>query len=173
MAVSKNFGLKGVGSQVQLGKGGNQVKTGSGIVQARNAADDAFVKVQGADPTLFQDLSTERYTRLHGHVIVIDQIDGNSPPAADDQQIYICTTAGGSYNLGFLYYGENGVWNELEADYGTSLSPATDQTGGTIEFLAGHIYVYSDGSWVDDTPDRKSTRLNSSHTDISRMPSSA
>ena len=34
----------------------------------------------------------------------------------------------------------------------SSMSPATDQTGGTIEFLAGHIYVYSDGSWVDDTP---------------------
>ena len=27
--------------------------------------------------------------------------------------------------------------------------------------------------FVDDSPDRKSTRLNSSHTDISRMPSSA
>ena len=26
---------------------------------------------------------------------------------------------------------------------------------------------------IDDAPDRKSTRLNSSHTDISRMPSSA
>ena len=28
-------------------------------------------------------------------------------------------------------------------------------------------------NWKRNTPDRKSTRLNSSHTDISRMPSSA
>ena len=38
------------------------------------------------------------------------------------------------------------------------------QTGNTL-FLSGHI-AKKDG-------DRKSTRLNSSHTDISRMPSSA
>ena len=40
---------------------------------------------------------------------------------------------------------------------------------GTLSFHVGY-------SWVDDVasfPDRKSTRLNSSHTDISRMPSSA
>ena len=36
------------------------------------------------------------------------------------------------------------------------------------------IYFTSDsGNVTDDTTDRKSTRLNSSHTDISRMPSSA
>ena len=32
------------------------------------------------------------------------------------------------------------------------------------------LFIYNGGSWVED---RKSTRLNSSHTDISRMPSSA
>ena len=32
---------------------------------------------------------------------------------------------------------------------------------------------YQEGSVISRTIDRKSTRLNSSHTDISRMPSSA
>ena len=37
----------------------------------------------------------------------------------------------------------------------------------------GTITVYLPGAPGPDTLDRKSTRLNSSHTDISRMPSSA
>ena len=32
---------------------------------------------------------------------------------------------------------------------------------------------YANIDWQFNAPDRKSTRLNSSHTDISRMPSSA
>ena len=36
--------------------------------------------------------------------------------------------------------------------------------------IIGYLLLYFR---VGETPDRKSTRLNSSHTDISRMPSSA
>ena len=44
---------------------------------------------------------------------------------------------------------------------------------GSVFLLIGLIYLYIEsGSW-DILVDRKSTRLNSSHTDISRMPSSA
>ena len=42
-------------------------------------------------------------------------------------------------------------------------------------FIAGHeISIYEKNAKLfQETSDRKSTRLNSSHTDISRMPSSA
>ena len=53
----------------------------------------------------------------------------------------------------------------------------------TIEYVANlfffTIFLYSVNKLADESPkyiiiiDRKSTRLNSSHTDISRMPSSA
>jgi hypothetical protein len=49
----------------------------------------------------------------------------------------------------------------LEAD---ALADACRKAGATIE-ISGEIEL--------NTQDRKSTRLNSSHTDISRMPSSA
>ena len=49
------------------------------------------------------------------------------------------------------------------ANSGTSGSPITFQAQGLVVLTLNH----SRG------PDRKSTRLNSSHTDISRMPSSA
>ena len=44
-----------------------------------------------------------------------------------------------------------------------------------ITILAKNCAVTYEGTHINivDTPDRKSTRLNSSHTDISRMPSSA
>lgn len=152
MATSKNFGLIGTGSQIQLGKAGNQVKTGSGIVQARNAADNAFVKVQAADNTLFVDLTTSRYVRTHGKVIATGQIDGGAPPAVVDQAVYIATTTGGAYTAGYLYYGENAAWNEVVPSAGTDLSVSADLTGGTLEFLAGNTYIYAAGVWVNNNP---------------------
>lgn len=152
MANVKNFGLIGTGSTVQLGKSGNQIKNGSGLIQARNAADNAYVKLQGADPTLFVDMTTDRYVRTHGHVLVTGQIDGGSPPAVVDQAVYICTTSGGSYVAGRIYYGENATWNEVTPLSGTSLSPSTDLTGGTLEFTAGNNYIYNAGTWENNTP---------------------
>ena len=43
--------------------------------------------------------------------------------------------------------------------------------GADVLVLAGDICVAQ--HFANGKPDRKSTRLNSSHTDISRMPSSA
>ena len=43
--------------------------------------------------------------------------------------------------------------------------------GRVLLKLSGEVFGGDKGIGVD--PDRKSTRLNSSHTDISRMPSSA
>ena len=42
---------------------------------------------------------------------------------------------------------------------------------GEADSVGGHLVVLRDT--IDAKVDRKSTRLNSSHTDISRMPSSA
>ena len=38
---------------------------------------------------------------------------------------------------------------------------------------ADDFYEYACGGWMKANPDRKSTRLNSSHIAVSRMPSSA
>jgi enoyl-[acyl-carrier protein] reductase I len=52
-----------------------------------------------------------------------------------------------------------------------------ERAWGKIDFLV-HAIAFSDkdqltGRYIDTTPDRKSTRLNSSHRLTSRMPSSA
>ena len=69
-----------------------------------------------------------------------------------------CFEVSSTGNFGTMYvYGED-----------TTVTPPIPgmRTGETILF-------YVDGISAAAVPDRKSTRLNSSHTDISRMPSSA
>ena len=60
------------------------------------------------------------------------------------------------------------------SSYGSDYSGGGYSSGGSY---GGGYYYYSDSDDSDitgsDIIDRKSTRLNSSHTDISRMPSSA
>ena len=45
----------------QIGEQGPQLKNNAGVVEARNSADAAFVKVRGADPVIADDLVTKRY----------------------------------------------------------------------------------------------------------------
>ena len=54
------------------------------------------------------------------------------------------------------------------------VSPTTDEDGDRrIFYLSDNVQAGADCRWVPVVQDRKSTRLNSSHTSKSRMPSSA
>lgn len=53
---SKNYGLEGVASTVQLGKGGARVKNSSGIVEFRDASDMAYAVARGGSPSGSNDL---------------------------------------------------------------------------------------------------------------------
>lgn len=64
--MSKQFGIDGVGSNVELGKGGSRVKQVSGVVQARTNDDSAYARVQGADGTTDDDLVTKRQLDASG-----------------------------------------------------------------------------------------------------------
>jgi len=61
MADTKNFGLKGVGNDIQLGKAGPRINLSGSVIQARNAADGAYVIVRGLDPVGANDLTTKSY----------------------------------------------------------------------------------------------------------------
>jgi len=61
MADTKNFGLKGVGNDIQLGKAGPRLNLSGSVIQARNAADGAFVIIRGLDPVGDSDLATKLY----------------------------------------------------------------------------------------------------------------
>lgn len=161
MADVFEFGLNGIGTNVKLGKGGPRVKNNAGVVEARNTADNAFAVVRAADPVALDDVVTKRYLETRSNVIITGQIDGNSPPAVVTGAIYVCTTTGGTYTAGRLYYGENAVWNEVIPAEGLTVSVTDALTGGTITFLADHRYLWdADGTvWVDIGPAPAESKL--------------
>ena len=161
MADVFEFGLNGIGTNVKLGKGGPRVKNNAGVVEARNAADNAFAIVRAADPVALDDVVTKRYLETRSNVIITGQIDGNSPPAVVTGATYVCTTTGGTYTAGRLYYGENAVWNEVIPAEGLTVSVTDALTGGTITFLADHRYLWdADGTvWVDIGPAPAESKL--------------
>lgn len=61
MADVKNFGIKGIGDDVQLGKRGPRVIVSGSTVQFRNAANSAYENVEFLDPTAPDHGATKRY----------------------------------------------------------------------------------------------------------------
>lgn len=161
MADSYNYGLRGVSDNVKVGNAGPRVKNNAGVIEARNTADNAFAVVRSADPVGLDDVVTKRYLETRSNVIVTGQIDGNAPPAAVVGAVYLCTTTGGTYTAGRLYYGENAVWNEVIPAEGLTISVTDALSGGTLTFQADHRYVWdADGSaWVDIGPAPAESKL--------------
>ncbi len=161
MADTKSFGLTGVGSSVQLGKGGPKVKNNSGAIEARNAADNAYAVFRVGDPVGLNDAVNRRYLETRANVIVTGQIDGNSPPGVSAGSVYLCTTTGTTFTAGRLYFGENASWNEINPQEGLTISVTDALSGGTLTFLADHRYLYDadSGLWVDIGPAPAETKL--------------
>lgn len=161
MADVKNFGLSGVGSTIQLGKAGPKLKNNSGAIEAKNAADNAFAVFRVGNPVGLDDAVNRRYIETRANVIVTGQINGSSPPAVVSGVTYLCTTTGGTYTAGRLYFGENAVWNEIIPQEGLTISVTDALTGGTLTFAADHRYLFDSdsGNWVDIGPAPAETKL--------------
>ena len=74
----------------------------------------------------------------------------------------------------FLSYGANEVEAILAAQVGLGTTTLVISPSGTTESATNPEYTITNAMLANFTPiDRKSTRLNSSHIPLSRMPSSA
>lgn len=69
MANTKNFGLDGVASSLQLGKSGQQIVSADGKISAKSADGTTLVNLQAADPVAPSDVVTKQ---------VLDAVDGAS-----------------------------------------------------------------------------------------------
>ena len=158
---SKNYDLNGVSGNVELGKRGPRIKDNAGVIEHRNQADDAYVRVKGDHPIDDNDLVTKHYLETRADVRVTGQVNGTSAPAVPPAgTIYICTTAGTdgrTWNEGYLYRSDGSSWatsEEIVPVEGLRIVVTDDLTGGNIEFLGDHVYIWdADGStWVDLGP---------------------
>jgi hypothetical protein len=153
--ASKNYGLTGVGSTVELGKGGAKLKNNAGAVEARNTGDTAFAVLRAGDPSGLDDVVNLRTLKTQGGSPVIGQINGGSPPAAGTPgRLYVCTTTGGAYTVNYVYLDDGAAWVEFAPYAGMTMNVTVDLTGGAIEFTGDHAYMWDadGGSWVDIGP---------------------
>lgn len=152
---SRYWNLTGVSDDLQLGADGPRLIDAGGIVQVRNAANTAYARLKAAMPTDKDDVVTLKYLRTRADVVVVGQIHGATPPAAGSGgRVFVCTTTGGAYTARRLYYDTGAAWEEIPAIEGLTMRVTDALTGGTVEFLADHLYVWdADGaSWVDLGP---------------------
>ncbi len=117
------------------------------------------------------DATTGTYVDTAGDTLIIPGV-----PVTFDMRFTSTLTAKASFTNGFRIYGPS----SYDPIVGDTLIPGFT---GNFDFGLFINYAGNDGSGADtvglggvvnsQAGDRKSTRLNSSHTDISRMPSSA
>lgn len=163
--ATKNYLLTGVGSTLELGKGGSVIDnaTTAGVVAFVDAVGGTPVEVRAATPdgTNANQLVTVGYlASLNASLIVTGQFNGGALPGVGPAgAVYVCTTAGGAYAIGDLARSDSTAWNKLEALEGRSIHVTDALGGGTIEFLADHIYMWDDDNteWDDIGPASSAT----------------
>lgn len=154
--LSKQYGLSGTYSIIEIGKGGSKLKNNSGVLELRNNADGAFVIGRCLDPSGDDDIVNKRYLKTIGATtIVTGQFDGAAPPAAGGLtgQIYICTKTGGGYTEAVLYYSNGSSWIALSISRGAMIViGCADLTGNTIELAADSVYEWTGSVWKRVSP---------------------
>ena len=172
MATHKEYGLNGVNSVVELGKGGANVKNSSGVVEARNNADDAYAVVRAASPVAANDVVTKAYLEAYGSPVVYGNIYdvgagvGGSTQftgAGQEGLLAICNDTGlTGFTKNYLYRldtwdtdVDNSTWTEIVPTEGMTFAMTDASSGGDETYEADHVYIWdTDGtpSWQDIGP---------------------
>lgn len=156
----KDYSQQGIGANFEVGKNGVRVKHNSGAAEIRNNADADFAVLRAATPVGDDDVVTKGYLERRYNLAVTGQINGGAPPAAGTPgRVYICTTAGGTYTINYLYRDDGSTWEEIVPYEGMIIGITDALTGGTVEFLADHVYIWDldAAEWDDVGPSASST----------------
>lgn len=153
MADHKDYGLKGVGPDVQLGKGGSRLKENGGTVEFKDSTDTTYVRLSAADPVNDQDVVTKSYLSNYTTTTAnkLELPEDGAHGGAVDTWIVGTTTYSTAIddlnevlgrlvpdappNLSSFSISTTGGNNELLA------SGATDNTGGSIPSAGSTVYT--------------------------------
>jgi hypothetical protein len=169
------------------GPAGNRIKNVSGALEARNAADGAYVNMRGADPVLDQDLVTKKYLDAVARPYIVGlQFDGDDPLPANTGtlQYYVVTTTGTNAAIGDIIVDDGsgtGTAEVIPAKVGTQIVTTTTLSGGTIAFAANQNYVWTSGSeWLNISPSVSGAKyaidldvLLATKTSVAQIPANA
>ena len=144
------------------GPSGPGLNNNSGVIEARNAANNAFAIVRGAAPVGDSDLTTKQYVdTIFKPIVVSVQSNAASAliPNSGTEKWYVVTGAGtgaaAAYTLGTILWDDgSGAGNVtvLPAVAGNQIVTTASFTGGTITLSANQNYVWTGTTWQNNSP---------------------
>jgi hypothetical protein len=173
-----NYGLVGIGTNIEFGKGGPRLKVNGTGLDVKNAADNALVILSAAEPTAATHVATKAYVDRLAAVFVKGQMKNDVARLPDDSGVFvpvegdiiIVTTVGATWDtLKRLLVYRSAAWEylfsagELE---GLRMSVTDAITGGVETYLGDHVYMWdADGStWIDIGPATSATNVTYGYT---------
>lgn len=93
--MSKDYGLTGVGSPLELSKGGAKLKNSSGVLESRNNADDAYAILRVADGAASNDAVNKGQLDAVSQGNAFTTVAGDSGSALADSNSDTLTISGG------------------------------------------------------------------------------
>lgn len=142
MPTINNFGIGGIGSDIQFGKKGTRIKSENGQFSARDLDDTTYVPISAADPVADNDLVTKSYLEAN------QSTDTLKEPADGD----LTDGAVTSWETGTTTYTNaldnlNGILGKLVPSQPPMLSSFNiAPTGGNNELIAESASDNSNGS---------------------------
>jgi len=173
-----NYGLVGIGTNIEFGKGGPRVVVNGTGLDVKNAANNALAILSAAEPTAATHVATKAYVDRLAAVFVKGQMindvaklpDNSGPFVPVEGDIIIVTTVGATWDtLKRLLVYRSAAWvylfaaGELE---GLRMSVTDAVSGGVETYLGDHVYIWdADGStWIDIGPAISSTNVTYGYT---------
>ena len=142
MSGTKNYGLTGIGQEVELGQDGSKIKGNPDYLEVLDSAGDR-IRIKAQDPVEGNDVVTLNHLNTYGVPKVSGQINADSPPPVIEGAIFVVTTGNEDTIAGALFQGIGTYWVEIyPLPEGLRIVPIQDLTGGTIEFIGDIIYVW-------------------------------
>jgi hypothetical protein len=140
MANVKNFGLEGVASSVQLGKGGATLQGSASSVAVKTADGSALVNLQAADPVAAQDVVTKGvFDALNGGTV---QLGNPQDGTLNDGAVQLTTSTTVTTAVDKL----NEILGKL-----VPTAPANFPGGQTLSLSGAGTALLASGSVADNT----------------------
>jgi len=141
------------------GPNGPGLRDSSGVIEARNSANDAYTQLRAEDiPSSGSDLhDLINLLMARGRIADIEfSFDGASPPSpgANNNKFGFCHTSGGSYTAGDIVYDNGTTLQTLPSNVATHLTTRSAVTG-TISLIQNGLYGREGATWTlkgDGTP---------------------